>query len=365
MGRGAVSAAIRFLCHVPFGYYAFAGVNHFTFIRDHSDVLLTPPLGPRIFVGEVFSGPIGVIGFFWNFFLWLPTMDSKGSGLVLLGIVDAIFTGFLIIALSIEASFIGFTSAQCAQLRPGAAPTSNLIYFQRVAEIEFEEKNIGEETCRGYYAKWYVGLVVAILYALSAFANITLGASSRGSDRYNDYRDYIRPFWRSSTSPVEYFKRGLVDLAYDLMPTRMQYYLSFANRYIEHSFRRQRSKMSQKAQKAYALLPWRARSSKGKESGLSTVLSQEVLERMSPHLHYVDIVSLSLTSKAIRKAVFQQHGDSTVDKEQLRYYSCQGSKKYDCWACGIQICDPVDAVREFICFVPHVALRRSVLRMLL
>lgn len=58
MGGGAISGTIRFLCHLPFGYYAFTGVGHFTFVKDHMRTLLAPPLSPKVYVGEVFSGPI-------------------------------------------------------------------------------------------------------------------------------------------------------------------------------------------------------------------------------------------------------------------------------------------------------------------
>lgn len=103
----------------------------------------------------------GVIAFIWNFLLWIPTIYAEGARLFLIGIVDAIIAAFLITSLVLQASFIGFTHAQCAQLRPDATPPSNLIFFQRVAEIEYKEKDIAEGTCQGYYAKWYVGLVVA------------------------------------------------------------------------------------------------------------------------------------------------------------------------------------------------------------
>lgn len=48
-----------------------------------------------------------------------------------------------------------------AQLSPDATPNSKLIFFQRVAEIDSQDKGVGEGTCQAYYTNWYVGLVIA------------------------------------------------------------------------------------------------------------------------------------------------------------------------------------------------------------
>ncbi|KAI0458627.1 hypothetical protein F5B21DRAFT_400078 [Xylaria acuta] len=339
MGEGAISGVVRFICHVPLFYYAFTSVNHFNFVKGHMRILLAPPLGSKVFVAEVFSGPIGVIAFVWNFLFWIPSIYAEGGRLFAIGVVDAIITGFIVTALVIEASFIGFTHAECAQLRPDATPTSNLVFFQRVAEIEYKDKDIGEGTCHGYYVKWYVGLVVAILYAISAISNILIGSYS-----YNKNRD-----WRSSSSshclllPIHAVMnviKGLADCVFFFLPARVRSALFFANRYARHWFHHKASKTKQNVRDTYALFPRRPQNRGAKEQGLHSVLSQEaVLERIARHLHYADIVNLSLTSRGIREAVFPRQDNSAVDERHPRYYSCWGNKKYDCWACGIQICD--------------------------
>ncbi|KAI1111525.1 hypothetical protein F5Y14DRAFT_424844 [Nemania sp. NC0429] len=339
MGEGAISAAIRFLCHLPFGYYAFTGVSKFEYIRDHMGVLLAPPLGHHIFVGEVFSGPIGVIGFFWNFFLWIPTISTTGGGLFLLGVVDAIVTGFIIISLAIEASFIGFTPGQCAQLGPNATPNSNLIFFQRVAEIEFKDKGVGEATCKEYYAKWYVGLVLAILYALSATANMVIGSRS-GYNHGNYQSSYSRNrglghCLLSPVPPIMGIMRGLAEIVSSLLPSRLYYSLSVTGRHVKQWFRYRASRTKQKAPESHILVTQHA-----SHVGLYSVLSHDaVLERIARQLHYVDAVNLSLASRRMREAMFPRQKSSLVEEKQLRYYSCVGGKKTDCWACGIQICD--------------------------
>ncbi|KAI0903975.1 hypothetical protein F4823DRAFT_616644 [Ustulina deusta] len=330
MGEGTISGVIRFICHLPFAFYAFTAISHFTFVKNHMGVLLAPPLGPRILVGETFAGPIGAIGFLWNFFLWIPTLRTEGGGLVLLGVVDAIITGFLIISLSIEASFMGFTYEQCAQLRQNATPSPHLIFFQRVAEINPEEDAAGQGTCQSYYMKWYSGLIVAILYAASATANILIGSSSRRSfgDRYAYNADrFSSNCLLAPVPPITY-----------IIPARVQNSVFFARRYIGHWLSSKGFRTKHQIPNTYCLLPRHVNNTEGQEKGLPNLLSHEVVRRIAQKLHYVDVVSLSLTSKRIREALFPRQKRSTGEERQLRYYSCWGNKKSDCWVCGIQIC---------------------------
>lgn len=44
--------------------------------------------------------------------MWIPTISASGGGLFLLGVVDAFVTGSIILALAIEATYIGFTAGQ-------------------------------------------------------------------------------------------------------------------------------------------------------------------------------------------------------------------------------------------------------------
>jgi hypothetical protein len=58
MGKGTISGTIRFLCHIPFGACTFIGIQHFYYVIDNMEVLQAPPLGKKIFMREVLSGPI-------------------------------------------------------------------------------------------------------------------------------------------------------------------------------------------------------------------------------------------------------------------------------------------------------------------
>lgn len=70
---------------------------------------------------------------------------------------------------------------------------------------------------------------------------------------------------------------------------------------------------------------------------LTKFLHIDILSLISQHLHYVDLINLSMTSKAIRAVVFPsaEIGDHA---DQLRRYTCEDDNKSQCWTCGIQVC---------------------------
>lgn len=128
--------------------------------------------------------------------------------------------------------------------------------------------------------------------------------------------------------------KELAECVLFFLPARVRNALFFASSYAKHWLHYKGSKTKQNARDALALVPRHHK--EGKEKGLRAVLSQEkVVERIARQLHYADVVNLSLASRGIREAVFPRQG---VDERHPRYYSCWGNKKYDCWACGIQVC---------------------------
>ncbi|KAI0508766.1 hypothetical protein F5B22DRAFT_619514 [Xylaria bambusicola] len=334
MSQGTLSFVLRFICHLPFAYFAVNSVIQFNFVKDHKGILLAPPLSTRVLVGETFAGPVGVIGFVWNFLLWIPTIFFEDRALALIGVVDAIITGFVLIPLALEATYISFTPAQCAHLSLDTIPSPHLILFQRIADIKAGDDTTGEETCQGYYAKWYAGLIVVILYAVSATANILIGSRSQrmgGSPpTYPRDRRFDKSNWLlSAVPPIRHITRESI-----------QNNAFFASRYIQHWVSHIIFATKRRLPDSHSLVPRLAHHSSDQEKGLLLLLSHNVVEKIVQHLHYVDIVNLSLTSKKNHEALFpRRNSDFATEKKQLRYYSCWGMVKADCWACGIQLCN--------------------------
>jgi hypothetical protein len=68
--------------------------------------------------------------------------------------------------------------------------------------------------------------------------------------------------------------------------------------------------------------------------------SDSVAARLANHLHYTDITSISLASKAMREAVFAstKKGSHSERVELLAVNSCDADRKEQCWACASIVC---------------------------
>lgn len=95
--------------------------------------------------------------------------------------------------------------------------------------------------------------------------------------------------------------------------------------------------------------------------------NEDALFLLAPHLHYADIVSLSLASESICQIIFatnvppipphapsgptgmtvgeQDSGFPSAQRRTLETQSCLRGKKSSCWLCGIQICGGCDKSR--------------------
>ncbi|KIN07109.1 hypothetical protein OIDMADRAFT_15993 [Oidiodendron maius Zn] len=84
---------------------------------------------------------------------------------------------------------------------------------------------------------------------------------------------------------------------------------------------------------------------KGTDKALENALLYDIILRVAPKVHYVDLVNLSLVSKRVRATMFPIFEDNDKDRE-LRLNSCYGNTKSTCWICGIQICNECSGTRR-------------------
>lgn len=89
--------------------------------------------------------------------MWIPTIVSPDHLLLYIGIVDALITLFLIVATGIEASFIGKTKHQCAQVPPNGTADQSLIFFERARVTSEKNPNYGEDLCKEFLVTFSVG----------------------------------------------------------------------------------------------------------------------------------------------------------------------------------------------------------------
>lgn len=75
-------------------------------------------------------------------------------------------------------------------------------------------------------------------------------------------------------------------------------------------------------------------------------LSLDILLLISQHLHYVDLVNLSLASRDLRQFIFPSDA-STI--KYLKTYCCGSQATYECWACFRPLClVRTDSVLSFL-----------------
>jgi hypothetical protein len=92
--------------------------------------------------------------------MWIPTTLSPNWLLFYIGIVDALIVMALIVATSIETSYIGKTKHQCAQVPPNGTADQRLIFFERARMTNTTDWNYGEDLCREFLAAFYIGIAL-------------------------------------------------------------------------------------------------------------------------------------------------------------------------------------------------------------
>jgi hypothetical protein len=63
----------------------------------------------------------------------------------------------------------------------------------------------------------------------------------------------------------------------------------------------------------------------------------DILTLISNHLHYADMVNLSLTSRPMRQVIFPP-GEFHAASQLYKTYTCRSNPRSDCWVCQVPIC---------------------------
>ena len=109
-------------------------------------------------------------------------------------------------------------------------------------------------------------------------------------------------------------------------------------------------KHNQQRKAAFSIAMSQLQRPKAAETATTTLLAQvlsnaKIIQSLAPHLHYNNILNLSLTSRTIHRAIFPSSSRNQAI-ETLRLASCQPGTKAACWSCGNQICATCTVTRE-------------------
>jgi hypothetical protein len=185
-----------------------------------------------------------------------------------------------------------------------------------------------------------------VMYFLSAFLNIILGAKSELSKPSYSYNPLAgkcpaahRLFSAILKLPLTILLIPLY-LLWSILPSKLQSKLHYSWQYVVKA-----TKRIPKAP-AIKLRPLRKKANGNSNSNnsnnknadsLARLLNIDILTLIAYKLHYVDVINLSLVCRSIRNTIFP---DAEVDRnaEYFRIYTCDMWTKSQCWGCNIQIC---------------------------
>lgn len=102
----------------------------------------------------------GAFAFAWNFIMWIPTFAATESLLLCLGIVDASIVVALIVATSIEGTYVGKTTHECAQVSPNGSADGSLVFFNRAATINMTNADYGMNLCNNFRITFNIGIAM-------------------------------------------------------------------------------------------------------------------------------------------------------------------------------------------------------------
>ena len=183
--------------------------------------------------------------------------------------------------------------------------------------------------------------VASILYFFSAFLNVFLGiatAESRHGYGYAGYRTTSRRERRNRGLCSKIFYYSVCFPPYFMLwkaPGWSILRIRFFKRYTG-KFRRSRMEQSYDAELVTI-------SEKQKPQPASVdifihLLNEErILKALGSNLHFVDVLNLSSTCKAVRRALVSPSKEFEPH-ENLRVLSCEDGSKLTCSTCNSQIC---------------------------
>ena len=86
------------------------------------------------------------------------------------------------------------------------------------------------------------------------------------------------------------------------------------------------------------LQPSQSSSSSCKQPRLVALGNDAILGKIASHLHYIDVINLSLTCRSMYQTICPMNGHSKRF-ELLCIASCSDGSKEECWGCARQICE--------------------------
>ncbi|EGE79155.2 uncharacterized protein BDCG_01572 [Blastomyces dermatitidis ER-3] len=374
VGTGIPSGVLRFAGHVVLGIYTSLASTAYNYVKDHAAIVQQPPFHPNTFYLSHLASKWSKIGFWWNFAMWIPTMLAPSLYVTLIGLFDAVIMVYFAIATVRQATYIPHSLGPCRIAETWQVPMNgNESYFHVLETLhtypDDPDMNVpSDKICKDFVSQWRFGIGSLVIYILVSFFNIivSFALSIVGvRSRMTPERKRKEAFVLSAIKVIffmAYSFGGTLFLAFwsalDLLPNSVLSRCRFSARYMNKMSQFVAIPIQDRLQKYPISFPFFKRyqpppapmmvqaKAKSESAPLARFLHLDILTLVAQHLHYQDLVNLSLSSKEMRETVFPD-GHSSGRLGILRIYACDNATKTGCFVCQFPICGSCGDVRRF------------------
>ncbi|OJD27538.1 hypothetical protein ACJ73_01076 [Blastomyces percursus] len=341
IGTGIPSGVLRFAGHVVLGIYMSLTSTAYNYVKDHAAIVQQPPFHPNTFYLSHLASKWSKIGFWWNFAMWIPTMLVPSLYVILIGLLDAAIMVYFAIATVRQATYIPHSPGPCRNAETWQVPMNGNESYFHVLEtlhtyLDNPDMNVpSDKICKDFVSQWRFGIGSLLVVSI-------VGVRSRMTPE----RKRKEPFVLSALKVICFIPYSFGEAAFqifwsalDLLPNSVLSRCRFYVRYM--------SKMSQfvslpiqdRLQKYSISFPFFKRydspsapmmvraKAKSESAPLARFLHLDILTLVAQHLHYQDLVNLSLASKEMRQTVFPDGHSGGCGLGILRIYACDNATK--------------------------------------
>ncbi|KAF4988523.1 hypothetical protein FDECE_15010 [Fusarium decemcellulare] len=319
---GPSTAWFRLAAFILLGITADNVLREYNRSRKLEGIFDVIPNGHKFQIGLQFTGQGAAALLAYSFLALYMCIWTWGVALCYLGLIDFVFTIFLIAGVALQAEFIPTSHGACDSASDWRNGTDGRNFFVAAdASGRFNDRagnSSPEAICHSFVQYWFIALGASVIFSCISFWGIFLGLLEHSRGRAFEWREIYKP--TKAFHLISYY------LFTHHVPT-----VRFIKRYASKFMARWRvNRTSRNTKVIYNKSPATV--------GDSKTLPAVVVDRIAQQLHYVDLVNLSRSSKSLR-TMFFGHGDPEAELDRIRQVSCQGKKKSQCRMCDRQVCE--------------------------
>ncbi|KAF2738650.1 hypothetical protein EJ04DRAFT_41942 [Polyplosphaeria fusca] len=314
---------LKILMIIPVAIAAFSAKNTYTSIRKHEELQQSPPYDKHVLLSQLLVY-IGTMSLFpWLFISCALVLVWKGPWLFLYGVVDLGLLVTICIGLSMEGNYLPSSVKSCStsKVTTWQVVDNHPSFFVQAAS--YDPNPNPQQKCKTFVTTWSLGVVVAFFQAVLAYIGI-----------FFDEREHslLNPF-----RPLFYFVLALIGgpfLFHAHITPRLRFSISYALKSLRHLFGQHPLIFPRPA----PYTPNHDKPIHTQNPRLHAILTIEhVALNVVSHMHYEDVIALSLACRSVREAVFPSR-DLAFRVPKLRARCCVPVTKAPCAYCKKEIC---------------------------